>query len=129
MTYVYIRLESYLKLILFSNSKKISRSSFSANYVNSRIMFIDVILMVFETLILTFLNHTLFKLFFFFSQRNWYLMIPWVVLGGMLAVGLLVSILINSIKFYIDGDNLNGTLWLVLGLLSLGKLYESLCFF
>ncbi|CAH1108277.1 unnamed protein product [Psylliodes chrysocephalus] len=53
------------------------------------------------------------------AKRNWYLMIPWVVLGGMLAVGLLVSILINSIKFYIDGDNLNGTLWLVLGLLSL----------
>ncbi|CAH1188588.1 unnamed protein product [Phyllotreta striolata] len=55
------------------------------------------------------------------AKRNWYLMIPWIVLGGMLAVGLLVSILINSIKFYIDGDNLNGTLWLVLGLLSLGK--------
>ncbi|XP_072393930.1 uncharacterized protein [Diabrotica undecimpunctata] len=52
-------------------------------------------------------------------KRNWYLMIPWVVLGGMLAIGLLVSILINSINFYIDGDTLNGTLWLVIGLISL----------
>ncbi|CAG9812789.1 unnamed protein product [Phaedon cochleariae] len=51
-------------------------------------------------------------------RRNWYMMIPWIVLGGMLAIGLLVSILYNSIVFYIDGDNLNGTLWLVLGLIS-----------
>lgn len=52
-------------------------------------------------------------------------MIPWVVLGGMLAIGLLVSILMNSINFYLEGDTLTGTLWLVLGLISLGKIYCS----
>lgn len=52
-------------------------------------------------------------------------MIPWVVLGGMLAIGLLVSILMNSINFYLDGDTLTGTLWLVLGLISLGKFNSS----
>nr|XP_023025700.1 uncharacterized protein LOC111513706 [Leptinotarsa decemlineata] len=51
-------------------------------------------------------------------RRNWYLMIPWIVLGGMLSIGLLVSVLMTSIHFYIDGDTLNGTLWMVLGLIS-----------
>lgn len=50
-------------------------------------------------------------------------MIPWVVLGGMLAIGLLVSVLMNAINFYIEGDTLTGTLWLVLGLISLGELF------
>lgn len=53
-------------------------------------------------------------------------MIPWVVLGGMLAIGLLVSILMNSINFYLEGDTLTGTLWLVLGLISLGKFLGSI---
>nr|CAI5827591.1 unnamed protein product [Callosobruchus analis] len=51
-------------------------------------------------------------------RRNWYLMIPWVILGGMLIFGLLVSILWNAINFYIEGYPLNATLWLVLGLIS-----------
>lgn len=58
-----------------------------------------------------------------YFQRKWYLMIPWVVLGGMLAIGLLVSILMNSINFYLEGDTTTGTLWLVLGLISLGKFF------
>ncbi|KAJ8923435.1 hypothetical protein NQ315_001994 [Exocentrus adspersus] len=52
-------------------------------------------------------------------KRNWYLMIPWVVLGGMLAIGLLVSIIINSVNFYLEDNVFLGTLWLVLGLISL----------
>ncbi|KAJ8982546.1 hypothetical protein NQ317_005548 [Molorchus minor] len=52
-------------------------------------------------------------------KRKWFLMAPWVILGGLLAIGLLVSIIINSVTFYNDGDNLWGTLWLVLGLISL----------
>ncbi|VEN35141.1 unnamed protein product [Callosobruchus maculatus] len=51
-------------------------------------------------------------------RRNWYLMIPWVILGGMLIFGLLVSILWNAINFYIEGYPLNATLWLVCGLIS-----------
>lgn len=61
-----------------------------------------------------------------------YLMIPWVILGIMLAVGLLVSVLYTSINFYVDGDTFNGTLWLVIGLISVGKsdfqlLYSTSC--
>lgn len=52
-----------------------------------------------------------------------YLMVPWVLLAIMLAIGLLVSILYTSIKFYIDEDPLNGSLWLVFGLLSVGNKY------
>ncbi|CAH0564450.1 unnamed protein product [Brassicogethes aeneus] len=51
-------------------------------------------------------------------KRNMYLMAPWIILGFMLAIGLLVSILRTSINFYIEHDNLNGSLWLVLGLIA-----------
>lgn len=57
-------------------------------------------------------------------------MVPWVVLGGMLAIGLLVSVIINSVHFYMDGQTTLGTIWLVVGLISLGKstnLYKK-CF-
>lgn len=52
-----------------------------------------------------------------------YLMVPFVLLGIFLAVGLLVSVVYTSVKFYIDGDSFNGTLCLVLGLISLGLYY------
>lgn len=51
-------------------------------------------------------------------KRNFYLMMPWVVLGGMLIIGLLVSVIITSVHFYSNNDTLNGTLWLVLGLIA-----------
>lgn len=51
-------------------------------------------------------------------KRNFYLMMPWVVLGGMLIIGLLVSVIITSVHFYSNKDTLNGTLWLVLGLIA-----------
>ncbi|XP_060522976.1 uncharacterized protein LOC132699976 [Cylas formicarius] len=51
-------------------------------------------------------------------KRNFYIMMPWVVLGGMLIIGLLVSVLITSINFYTSDDSFNGTLWLVIGLIA-----------
>ncbi|KAH1016875.1 uncharacterized protein LOC109545337 [Dendroctonus ponderosae] len=54
-------------------------------------------------------------------KRNFYLMMPWVVLGGMLIIGLLVSVIVTSIHFYsknTPNDNFNGTLWLILGLIT-----------
>ncbi|KAL3274481.1 hypothetical protein HHI36_015865 [Cryptolaemus montrouzieri] len=51
-------------------------------------------------------------------KRNMYLMIPWVVLGIMLAFGILVSVLYTGISFLIDGDQFNGWLWLILGTLA-----------
>lgn len=56
-------------------------------------------------------------------------MVPWVLLGIMLAVGLLVSVLYTSIQFYINEDTLNGTLWLVLGLISVGELLSWFVYF
>ncbi|XP_055701525.1 uncharacterized protein LOC129800852 [Phlebotomus papatasi] len=51
-------------------------------------------------------------------KRNHYLMLPWVVLGIVLAVGLLVSVIYTSVVFFIDGLVLAGVLWLIFGLLS-----------
>ncbi|XP_050297867.1 uncharacterized protein LOC126737153 [Anthonomus grandis grandis] len=54
-------------------------------------------------------------------KRNFYLMSPWVILGGMLIIGLLVSVIVTAVNFYSEGtpnDNFNGTLWLILGLIS-----------
>lgn len=50
-------------------------------------------------------------------QRNHYLMLPWVVLGIMLAVGLLISVIYTAVMLFIDNFVLAGCLWLVLGLL------------
>ncbi|KAL1494116.1 hypothetical protein ABEB36_009765 [Hypothenemus hampei] len=54
-------------------------------------------------------------------KRNFYLMMPWVVLGGMLIIGLLVSVIVTAINFYTENSesgNVNGTIWLVLGLIA-----------
>ncbi|XP_020300300.1 uncharacterized protein LOC109863974 [Pseudomyrmex gracilis] len=51
-------------------------------------------------------------------KKNTFMMLPWVVLGIMLAVGLLVSVLYTSIMFFINHEVLNGVLWLVFGLIA-----------
>lgn len=48
-------------------------------------------------------------------------MIPWVVLGLMLAFGILVSVLYTGISFLVDGDHFNGWMWLILGTVSFSK--------
>lgn len=57
----------------------------------------------------------------FLFQRNHYLMMPWVVLGIMIAIGLLISVIYTAVKVFIDGYVLTGILWLVFGLLTTGK--------
>lgn len=52
-------------------------------------------------------------------KRNMYLMLPWIALGFLVAIGLLVSIIMTSINFFWNDDTLSGVLWLVVGLLSL----------
>ncbi|XP_061508523.1 uncharacterized protein LOC1274960 isoform X1 [Anopheles gambiae] len=54
-------------------------------------------------------------------QKNHFFMMPWVVLGLMLAIGLLISVIYNAVVYFIDGYVLGGTLWIVVGLLSVGK--------
>ena len=51
-------------------------------------------------------------------KKNTFMMIPWVVLGIILAVGLLVSVLYTSIMFFVNHEVINGVLWLVLGLVA-----------
>lgn len=50
-------------------------------------------------------------------KRNHYLMLPWVVLGIMIAIGLLISVIYTGVMFFIDGYVLTGVLWLIFGLL------------
>ncbi|XP_077300513.1 uncharacterized protein LOC143921196 [Arctopsyche grandis] len=50
-------------------------------------------------------------------RHNTFLMMPWVILGIMLAVGLLVSVIYTAVMFYIHEDTLNGSLWLVFGII------------
>ncbi|XP_058466345.1 uncharacterized protein LOC131439400 [Malaya genurostris] len=51
-------------------------------------------------------------------RKNHYLMMPWVILGIMLAIGLLISVIYTAVVFYIDGFVLGGTLWIIIGLVS-----------
>lgn len=50
------------------------------------------------------------------------MMLPWVVLGLILVVGLLVSVLYTSIMFFVNHAVINGILWLVIGLIAVGEL-------
>ncbi|KAF5288327.1 hypothetical protein FQR65_LT12061 [Abscondita terminalis] len=51
-------------------------------------------------------------------KRNMYLMIPWVLLGIMLAIGLLVSVIYTAVDFFLKHDTLSGSLFLVFGLIA-----------
>lgn len=51
-------------------------------------------------------------------KRNMYLMIPWVILGIMLAFGILVSVLWTAISFFLDDDQFNGFIWLIGGVIA-----------
>lgn len=51
-------------------------------------------------------------------KRNHFMMLPWVVLGLMLVIGLLISVIYTAVVFFIDAHTLTGVLWLVFGLLS-----------
>ncbi|XP_065087141.1 uncharacterized protein LOC135708887 [Ochlerotatus camptorhynchus] len=51
-------------------------------------------------------------------KKNHFLMMPWVILGIMLVIGLLISVIYTAVVYFIDGFVLGGTLWIVIGLLS-----------
>ncbi|XP_076170908.1 uncharacterized protein LOC143148454 [Ptiloglossa arizonensis] len=52
-------------------------------------------------------------------KKNTFMMLPWVVLGLILAVGLLVSVIYTSIMFFVNHEVMNGALWLVVGLITI----------
>ena len=52
-------------------------------------------------------------------KRNTFMMLPWVVLGLILEVALLISIIYTAIMFFVNQDVISGVLWLVGGFISL----------
>lgn len=57
------------------------------------------------------------------KQKNHYLFLPWIILGIMLCIGLLVDVIYTSVVFFIDGFTTSGFLWLAFGLLAVGKFW------
>jgi uncharacterized protein YacL len=51
-------------------------------------------------------------------KRNYILMAPWVILGIMLVIGLLISVIWTAVVFFIDDHITSGILWIVFGLLA-----------
>ncbi|XP_053687609.1 uncharacterized protein LOC128737077 [Sabethes cyaneus] len=51
-------------------------------------------------------------------KKNHFLMMPWVILGIMLAIGLLISVIYTAVVYFIEGFVLGGTLWIIIGLVS-----------
>lgn len=66
----------------------------------------------------------IYKTFLSIPQRNHYLMLPWVVLGIMICVGLLISVIYTAVVFFIDGFVMAGVLWLVIGIVAVGKTFS-----
>nr|CAD7200366.1 unnamed protein product [Timema douglasi] len=52
-------------------------------------------------------------------KRNKFMMLPWVVLAFMLAIGILITIIWTAVVFFIDGFVLSGVLTLVIGFIGL----------
>uniref|UniRef100_A0A0A9X8L7 Putative ABC transporter permease protein y4fN n=2 Tax=Lygus hesperus TaxID=30085 RepID=A0A0A9X8L7_LYGHE len=52
-------------------------------------------------------------------KRNRWLMLPWVILAIMLAIGLLVSVIYTAVVFFLSNYVFSGCLWLVFGLISI----------
>ncbi|XP_034940477.1 uncharacterized protein [Chelonus insularis] len=50
-------------------------------------------------------------------KKNTFMMVPWVVLGIMLAVGALVSVLYTSIQYMVTNKVITGVICLILGLI------------
>ncbi|KAG8321696.1 hypothetical protein J6590_042293 [Homalodisca vitripennis] len=49
-------------------------------------------------------------------KRNRFMMLPWVILAIMLAIGLAISVIYTAVVFYLHNYVLGGTLWLIIGL-------------
>ncbi|XP_017062503.1 uncharacterized protein LOC108102260 [Drosophila ficusphila] len=60
-------------------------------------------------------------------KRNHYLMVPWVVLGIMIAIGLLISVIYTAVVLFIDEYVLTGVLFLIFGLICCAVLTYCWC--
>lgn len=61
------------------------------------------------------------EMFTFNSQRNHYLMLPWVVLGCMLVIGFLLSVIYTTVMFIINGYLINALVFAIVGLILVRK--------
>lgn len=50
-------------------------------------------------------------------KRNKFMMLPWVILGIMLAVGALISVIYTTVMLFIGKHVLTGVIWLIFGLI------------
>jgi len=57
-------------------------------------------------------------------QKNQYLFLPWIILGIMLCIGLLVDVIYTAVVFFMDGHNKTGLIWLIAGIICVGELHE-----
>lgn len=51
-------------------------------------------------------------------RRNHYMMMPWVVLGITIAIGVLISVIYTAVVLFIEGYVLAGCIWLFGGLIA-----------
>ncbi|GJQ72437.1 hypothetical protein Trydic_g3513 [Trypoxylus dichotomus] len=51
-------------------------------------------------------------------KRHMYFMLPWVILGILLALGLLISVIYTAIVEFNEERNIEGTIWLIGGILA-----------
>lgn len=77
------------------------------------------------SLVLSYIYTDTLKMLLYIFQRNILLMLPWVVLGVLLLVGLLFSVFFTSIVYFLDDNEVHhilyGVLTLLFGLLTFGK--------
>ncbi|KAK9500350.1 hypothetical protein O3M35_001630 [Rhynocoris fuscipes] len=50
-------------------------------------------------------------------KRSKWLMLPWVILAIMIAIGLAISIIYTAVVFFAHDEMLSGFLWLIIGLM------------
>jgi hypothetical protein len=55
------------------------------------------------------------------------MMLPWIMLSIMIAIGGLISVIWTAVEFYNSSHNTTASLVLVFGLLGIGKHTNSLC--
>ncbi|CAO1401135.1 unnamed protein product [Diamesa hyperborea] len=50
-------------------------------------------------------------------KRNHYLFLPWIILGIMLCIGLLIDVIYTAVVFFWDNHFTTGIIWLIVGLI------------
>lgn len=50
-----------------------------------------------------------------------YFMVPWVLLGALLVIGLIISVIYTAVVEFKEGRNIEGTIWIVGGIIAVCK--------